>query len=255
MNTTDNLLTLQTEAANEVQSAETVGQIAAKDLSKAAVFKKFEIDFCCGGKKTLKQACEEKGLDIALVEAELQNVTQPMQSVNNFNEWQPDFLADYIYNQHHIYYYNEMPVIKELLVKVKGHHGDNHPELNHAYSLFGQLVQELDTHFMREEKVVFPFIKTLMLAKKTGNYGMLKDQASLAEPLQIMQADHDAAGDILDNLKKITTNYTAPEDACNSYRLLYKKLKDLDEDLHLHIHLENNILFPKALKLEKELRS
>ncbi|HET7898330.1 MAG TPA: hemerythrin domain-containing protein, partial [Flavisolibacter sp.] len=134
------------------------------------------------------------------------------------------------------------------------HHGASHPELNHVYSLFAKLVEELDTHFMREEKVVFPFIKALVQARRTGNFEALNSQPSLTEPIQIMEADHEAAGEILEGLQKLTGKYTAPEDACNSYQFLYKKLKDLDEDLHQHIHLENNILFPKALKLEKELR-
>lgn len=114
---------------------------------------------------------------------------------------------------------------------------------------------ELDTHFMREEKVVFPFIKALVLAKRTGNFEALNSQPSLTEPIRLMEVDHEAAGDILEQIQKLSGNYTPPADACNSYQFLYKKLKDIDEDLHQHIHLENNILFPKALKLDRELRS
>jgi regulator of cell morphogenesis and NO signaling len=236
---------------NDLQSGETVGEIAAKDLRKAEVFKKYGIDFCCGGKKSLKQACEEKDV----VEAELENSHQVVaQSANNFNNWEPGFLADYIYNQHHLYYYNEVSVLKGLISKVAQHHGDNHPELKYLYSLFAQLLQELDTHFMREEKVLFPFIKALVAAKKTGNREVLDSQPSLSEPVRMMESDHEAAGDILAEMKKVAGDYNPPADACNSYQFLYKKLKELDEDLHQHIHLENNILFPKALKLEKELR-
>ena len=239
---------------NDTQTGETVGEIAAKDLRKAEVFKKYGIDFCCGGKKTLKQVCEEKGLDVAVVEAELENPKQPVSSANDYNRWEPDFLADYIYNQHHLYYYNELPIIKGLITKVTQHHGSNHPELNYLYQAFAKLVEELDTHFMREEKVVFPFIKALVQAKRTGNREALNSQPSLTEPIQVMEEDHEAAGEILDAMQKVSNHYTAPADACNSYQFLYKKLKELDEDLHQHIHLENNILFPKALKLEKELR-
>lgn len=239
---------------NDLQNGETVGEIAAKDIRKAEVFKKYGIDFCCGGKKSLQQVCEEKGLDVEVVEAELENPAQPVSSSNVYNRWEPDFLADYIYNQHHLYYYNELPVLKGLITKVTQHHGDNHPELKYMYSLFGQLVHELDTHFMKEEKIVFPFIKALVLAKRTGNFEALNNQYSLSEPIRIMQIEHDAAGGILAEMSKLSNNYTTPADACNSYQFLYKKLKDLDEDLHQHIHLENNILFPKALKLDKELR-
>jgi regulator of cell morphogenesis and NO signaling len=203
----------------------------------------------------LKQACEEKGLSVEVIEAELENAqTAVGPSANNFNLWEPDFLADYIYNQHHLYYYNEVPVVREVVTKVVHHHGDRHQELKYVYSLFAQLLHELDTHFMREEKVVFPFIKALVLAKKTGNFEVLNSQPSLTEPVRVMEVDHEAAGDILAEIEKVTGNYTPPEDACNSFRFLYKKLKDLDADLHQHIHLENNILFPKALKLEKEVR-
>lgn len=240
---------------NDLANGDTVGEIAAKDIRKAEVFKKYGIDFCCGGKKSLKQVCEEKGLDIEIVEAELENPVQKISSANNYNGWELDFLADYIYNQHHRYYYDELPVLKGLITKVTQHHGSNHPELKYVYSLFGQLVQELDTHFMREEKVVFPFIKALVFAKRTGNFEALNSQPSLTEPIRLMEVDHEAAGEILEQVQKLSGNYTPPADACNSYQFLYKKLKDLDEDLHQHIHLENNILFPKALKMDKELRS
>ena len=239
---------------NDTQSGETVGEIAAKDLRKAEVFKKYGIDFCCGGKKSLKQACEEKGIDVSVVEAELENPTQQPQSANNYDSWQLDFLADYIYNQHHIYYYNEVPRINDMFKKVVAHHGDNHPELVNLYPLFGQLLQELNVHFLREERVVFPFIKALVTAKRTGDREALNNQPSLTEPVRMMEVDHEAAGDILAEMSKISNNYTPPADACNSYQYLYKKLHELDEDLHQHIHLENNILFPKALKLEQELR-
>lgn len=240
---------------NDAANGDTVGEIAAKDIRKAEVFKKYGIDFCCGGKKSLKQACEEKGLDVEIVEAELENPVQATSSANDYNRWEPDFLADYVYNQHHLYYYNELPVLKGLITKVTQHHGGNHPELKYLYSLFAQLVQELDTHFMKEEKVVFPFIKALVAAKRTGDFEALNNQPSITDPIRIMEVDHDAAGEILTEMNKLSNDYTPPVDACNSYQFLYKKLKDLEEDLHQHIHLENNILFPKALKLEKELRA
>ena len=239
---------------HDIQSGETIGEIAAKDIRKAEVFKKYGIDFCCGGKKSLKQVSEEKGLDVEIVEAELENPTLPVSSTNDYNRWEPDFLVDYIYNQHHLYYYNELPILKGLITKVTQHHGDNHPELKYMYSMFGQLVHELDSHFMKEEKIVFPFIKALVLAKKTGNFDVLNSQPSLTEPVKMMEDEHEAAGGIIDEMSKFSNNYTPPADACNSYQFLYKKLKELDEDLHQHIHLENNLLFPKALKLEKELK-
>jgi regulator of cell morphogenesis and NO signaling len=174
--------------------------------------------------------------------------------VENYDRWNPDFLADYIFNKHHQYYYDEAPIIDELLIKVVGHHGDRFPELEEVYRLFVTLVQELNSHFAKEEKVLFPFIKALVRAKQSGNADELRNQFSIAGPVQMMEADHDAAGEILAELSGITNNYTTPAGACNSFQFLYKKLKELEDDLHQHIHLENNILFPKALALEKELR-
>lgn len=242
---------------NDTERGETIGQIAAKDLRKAEVFKKHGIDFCCGGKKTLKQVCQEKGVDLAVLEAELDRTGQTSITTtgHEFNRWQPDFLADYIYNQHHIYYYEAEPVITDLLSKVVARHSAQHPELVALQSLYKVLVNELNSHFAKEEKVLFPFIKALMKAKVSGDFEALNSQPSLTEPIQMMEEEHEAAGEILDNIQHLTNNYKLPEGACNSYRFLYKKLKELDEDLHQHIHLENNLLFPKALKLEKELRS
>ncbi|HWI89822.1 MAG TPA: iron-sulfur cluster repair di-iron protein [Flavisolibacter sp.] len=239
---------------NDVANGETVGQIAAKDIRKAEVFRKLGIDFCCGGKKSLKQACEEKGLDLEAVESALTNANEAPKVSENYDRWNPDFLADYIFNKHHQYYYDEAPIIAELLTKVVDHHGERFPELEEVYRLYVTLVQELNSHFAKEEKVLFPFIKTLVQAKQTGNTQQLQSQFSLSGPIQMMEVDHDAAGDILGGLSEVTNNYTAPAGACNSFQFLYRKLKELDEDLHQHIHLENNILFPKALSLEKELR-
>lgn len=240
---------------NEGPKEETVGEITAKDLRKAAVFKKYGIDFCCGGKKTLKEACEEKGVDLNLVKAALEQPQESPSSANTYDNWQLDFLADYIYNQHHLYYYRVMPEIRGLMSKVADHHGAAHPELQVLSALVDRLTGELDIHFMREEKLVFPFIKALVSARRSGNPAALQAQPSISEPLRVMESDHEAAGELLVEMRKATGDYTVPEDACNSYRYLYKKLEELEEDLHQHIHLENNILFPKALKMEKEGRA
>lgn len=239
----------------DLEKGETIGEIAAKDIRKAEVFKKYGIDFCCGGKKSLKEVCEEKGLDISTVEAELNTTDQSAAPAFDYSKWDVDFLADYIYNQHHKYYYTEEPTITGLMEKVADHHGGPHNDLHQLRNMYRQLILELNTHFMKEERVVFPFIKALAYAKKTGNMEMLNQQPSVTEPIQMMESDHEAAGEILDQMNQLTFNYTAPADACNSYQFLFKKLKELDEDLHQHIHLENNLLFPKALAMEKDLRS
>ena len=241
---------------NDIEGGETIGEIAAKDLRKAEVFKKYGIDFCCGGKKTLKQVCKDKGVDLAILESELTKVEQESTTSTgqDFNRWQPDFLADYIYNQHHIYYYEVEPVIADILTKVVARHGAHYPDLNALQSLYKGLVAELNSHFVKEEKVVFPFIKALVKAKVSGDFEALNSQPSLTEPIKMMELEHETAGDILDNIRHLTNNYKVPSGACNSFQFLYKKIKELDEDLQQHIHLENNLLFPKALAIEKELR-
>lgn len=233
----------------------TIGQIAAADIRTAEVFRKFGIDYCCGGKRTLSDVCTEKGLNITAVRDALNNITTERSGPQlQFDTWDADFLADYIFNQHHKYYYEEEPVITELVNKVAEHHGKAENSLLQLQQLYRVLLQELNTHFMKEEKVVFPFVKALMRVKRTNDTTVLRNQMSLTEPIRIMESDHDAAGDILAQMRSVTNDYTPPANACNSYRFMFQKLKDLEADLHQHIHLENNVLFPKALALEKEVR-
>lgn len=236
-------------------AAETIGQMVAKDIAKAAVFKKWGIDFCCGGKKTLEQACSEKGLDARLLKEELLNTKGSVKTENRFTRWELDFLADYIYHQHHLFYYGEEPVVTELMQKVAVRHAEHFPELQKLRSLYAALTAELKAHFMREENLLFPFIKALVQVKDTGRSELLSTHPSLTAPVQMMEIDHETAGDILAEMRKVTDNYTPPQAACNSLRFLYHKLEALEEDLHQHIHLENNILFPKALAIEKSLRA
>lgn len=238
---------------NDTEAGESIGELAAKDIRKAEVFKKYGIDFCCGGKKSLKQACEEAGADLALVQAELSKPAGTTTSSNDFTGWTPSFLADYIFNQHHQYYYRQQPVIADLLEKVVNRHGSHFPELITLMGLYKELVGELNTHFYKEEKVLFPFIRSFQTATETAPAKSV-DNLSLREPVQMMEADHEMAGEILAGINKLTNNYTPPANACNSFQFLYAKLKELQDDLHIHIHLENNILFPKALAMEKEFR-
>jgi regulator of cell morphogenesis and NO signaling len=239
---------------NVEEEQPTVGELAAEDVRNAEVFKKYGLDFCCGGTKSLKQACEEKNLDAAIIEKELQQATQTGSRTSSFdfNKWQIDFLTDYIFNQHHQYWYDEQPAISDLVYKVADHHGSNHPHLIRLSELYTTLRQELNAHFMKEEKILFPHIKQLVKAKQTGTLPET-DLQNISEPLRMMEADHEAAGEVLRQIRKITNDYTLPSGACNSFALMYHKLKSLEEDLHQHIHLENNILFPKAAALHKQL--
>jgi len=236
------------------ENDETLGQIAAKDLRKAQVFKKYGLDFCCGGKKTVKEACAEKGLDVTKVEQELQHADQlPSSRPIPYGDWSLDFLADYIVNTHHSYVAKNLPDIKAYSDKVRKVHGNNHPELIRINELVQEVYTELTAHMAKEERVLFPYIKELVIAAKNTQPLHAAHFGTVQNPINMMEMEHEMVGKNLDEIRTLSNNYLLPEDACASYSLLYRMLDEFEEDLHLHIHLENNILFPKALEMEKEL--
>ena len=233
-------------AAEKVE--ETIGEIAAKDIRKAEVFKKMGIDFCCGGKQTLKEAIAAAGLtEEAVAEAlEHADAISGGQVTHDFDSWDLGFLADYVYNVHHKYIRESGPIIEQLAEKVASRHGAAHPELFELATGLKALLDDLYNHVQKEERVLFPVIKEL--AAKEGKQGRIGIQGAV----QAMEAEHGATGDELKVLRKLTNGYELPADACNSYTYLFQKIQEFENDLFQHIHLENNILFPKAIKLEQE---
>ncbi|MGY4386201.1 regulator of cell morphogenesis and NO signaling [Pedobacter sp. UYP24] len=231
---------------------ETLGEIVSKDLRKAEVFKKLGLDFCCGGKKSLEAACKEKGLDVLHVRRELEKVVNTSSAApqHDFDSWNLAFLADYIVNVHHSYVKNNLPILLELSEKVAKRHGKTYPELLQIENNVIAMANELLLHLKKEEAILFPYIKQLESASLDSNVSS-KEFGSVQEPIAIMENDHDVVGRLADDIKILSNNYTLPEDACSSYALLYKKLEDFENDLHMHIHLENNILLPKAVELEQ----
>ncbi|MFA6082709.1 iron-sulfur cluster repair di-iron protein [Mucilaginibacter sp.] len=238
----------------EPENAETIGQIVAKDYRKAQVFKKLGIDFCCGGKKTIAEACEKKGLDPAEVERQLEAVKgESANSENDFQNWDIGFLSDYIINTHHRYVRDNTPFILEIAQKVARVHGDRHPELVQVAQLFEKIGNDLILHMVKEEKILFPFIKELAQVYNTGGLLPAANFGRISVPIQVMDSEHEQVGGDFETIRRITGNYTLPADACSSYTILFKKLEEYENDLHRHVHLESNILFPKAIQLEKEL--
>lgn len=232
----------------------TVGEIAAKDYRKAEVFKRMGIDFCCGGKKTLSEACAEVGISEAQLEAELQKVEgQKASPAHNYDNWELDFLTDYIINTHHRYVKDNLDLLYGLSHKVASHHGENHPELLQVARAYVNMATELKEHMEKEENILFPYIKEIVKANKEGRKVNASPFGTIENPIQMMMDEHTAAGEDFSTIRKASNNYFLPEGACNSYNFLYEKLKEFEEDLNLHIHLENNILFPKAIALEKNL--
>lgn len=237
-------------------TGETIGQMAARDLRKAEVFKKFGIDFCCGGKKTLPEVCREKGLDITRVEQAL-NETDDIPAGRSlpYGDWSPDFLAEYIVQTHHTYVQSALPQLVELADKVAQVHGDRHPELYEVQKITAEVSAELKSHMLKEERVLFPYIKAIVMAKNAGEPAQQAHFGTVQHPINMMEMEHEFAGTAMATLRSITNGYALPHDACATWGLLFRLLDAFEQDLHLHVHLENNILFPKALALEKALFS
>ncbi|HTI59009.1 iron-sulfur cluster repair di-iron protein [Mucilaginibacter sp.] len=230
------------------ENNETLGQIATKDLRKAEIFKKYGLDFCCGGKKTVKEACAEKGLDVAAIEHELQQAEKqtsasPLPRPLPYNDWKLDFLADYIVNTHHSYVKAALPELIKYADKVARVHGAHHPELFNILQLVEEIAREMTEHMEKEETFLFPFIKQLALSKN--------NDGNVQQPIELMEKEHEIVGKSLSDIRMLSNNYALPEDACASYGLLYKMLEEFEGDMFTHIHLENNILFVKALELQK----
>lgn len=233
---------------------ETIGSIAAKDIRKAELLKTKGIDFCCGGNKTVKEASAEAGISEAELRAELQHAEKALASPSfNYDQWELDFLADYIVNTHHRYIKDNAENLNDMAIKVAEHHSDNHPELNRLSTVTYHFLQDLVDHIIREEEFLFPVIKQMVAKTRNPEMETSYEVGSLAQPIAILKKEHDVAGEDLSFFRKLTDDYTLPADACNSYQYLFEKMKEFESDLQTHIHLENNILFPKALLQEAEI--
>ncbi len=230
---------------------ETLGQMVASDIRKAEVFKKYGLDFCCGGKKTVKEACAEKGLDVTQIEQELQQTDKILVAQSlPYDEWSLAFLSDYIVNTHHVFVKKSLPGLDAYATKVAAVHGGKHPELAGIKKLVEELKAEMSIHMAKEEKVLFPYIKSLEGGTSNGTPAL----DGISRPVHMMEIEHESVGAVLEKIRQISQDYTLPEEACASYRMLYSMLEAFENDLHLHVHLENNILFPKAIELERKTK-
>jgi regulator of cell morphogenesis and NO signaling len=236
------------------QQQQTIGQIVANDYRTAAVFKKYEIDFCCNGNRLLQDVCKQQSLKYADILDELQRkIAASTKSVFDYANWDIDFLADYVVQQHHKYVEAKIKEIQPYLTKICEVHGKMHPELFDIKSLFEESAEDLGKHLKKEELILFPFIKTLVAHKREKLPAKIPDFETVENPIAMMHQDHDDEGERFRQIAKLSNNYTPPVDACNTYKVAFGLLQEFEADLHLHIHLENNILFPKAIQLEKEI--
>lgn len=236
-------------------SESTVGEIAARLPATVRVFEKYGIDFCCGGKLPLADACRKRGLDPAAVLGELEGAaSSPAADATDWQTAELGALMDHIVTTHHAYMKTELPRLEAMLAKVVQAHGAHHGEVLHSLSdIYAAMKEELDGHLMKEERVLFPLIAVLEMARTRGTAAPPSHCGSVRNPLRVMLMEHDSAGDALARMRALTGDYTPPADACNTFRALYHGLAEMEADLHRHIHLENNILFPRAVALESAL--
>lgn len=232
-----------------------VGELVAKDFRTAEVFRKHKIDFCCGGGISLKAASEKKNIDVAALINELETITEVKTSLDNYNTWNLSFLADYIVNTHHAYLKAKLPEICFYANKVARVHGDRHPELLQILEHVLNVNDEMLAHMEKEERVLFPFIKALETATNAKQNLEKPSFGTVENPIKVMISEHESAGNEMEEIQKLTTDFTPPDDACTTYRVFFQNLDAFQQDLHKHVHLENNILFPKALSLEVALNS
>ena len=239
-----------------IKEDQIIGELVANDYRTASVFKKYNIDFCCQGNRTIIDACEAKEIDGKLVVADLNALVQSQEAGSiDYQSWPLDLLAEYIEKKHHRYVEEKTQEIKPYLEKICRVHGGRHPELLEINEHFNATAGELAMHMKKEELMVFPFIKKMVKAKEEGTKVAAPNFESIQFPIQAMMDEHTNEGDRFRLIEALSDNYTPPADGCNTYRVTFALLKEFEQDLHLHIHLENNILFPKAIELEKELFS
>ncbi|HUI80003.1 MAG TPA: iron-sulfur cluster repair di-iron protein [Bryobacteraceae bacterium] len=231
-----------------------VGELAAEYPAATRVLETLGIDYCCGGGTTLEQACRAAGLPIEQVRNSIETALETSGGAAQTRDWNTEPLADligHIKNTHHQFTRAEIARLGPLFDKVCSVHGKNHSELEDMRATFGDLAQELTMHLMKEEMMLFPYIERMEEAVLEKSPVLPAPFGSVQNPVAMMMHEHDGAGEALRAMRAASNGYTAPPDACISYRTLYQALAGFEADLHQHIHLENNILFPRAIEMER----
>ena len=238
-----------------VIAEKTVRELALENPAATRVFEKLGIDYCCGGSQSLEQACRAVNLPIDQVLDSLEAAELASQRTGAHRDWQRESLADliaHINTTHHRYVREEISRLGPLFEKVCSVHGKNHPELLQIDDTFEALAQELTMHMMKEEMILFPYIVRMEEAVIQKEPVLPAPFGTVQNPVSMMMHEHDSAGEALRAMRQASNGYAPPPDACASYQTLYRALAEFEADLHQHIHLENNILFPRAIEMEKK---
>lgn len=234
---------------------ETIGEIVANDYRTAAIFKSYKIDFCCNGNRKFSDVCKEKNIDMEKLVDEINAVTLK-QSSNTFDykSMDTDLLIDYVEKKHHRYVNNTIPVLLQYLDKLCKVHGNQHQELFEINNEFKECATALTAHMKKEELILFPIIRNMMKSNATHHELNLPHFKTVNNPINVMLSEHDTEGERFRKIALLTNDYTPPADACGTYKVAFSLLKEFEDDLHTHIHLENNIVFPRAIELQKQLK-
>ncbi len=228
--------------------ANTLADIVREDFRAATALSRYGLDFCCKGGRSLQEACASKGIDPQEVLIQIEQEQRRSQEMGNFSTWSPALLTRYIEQQHHTYIRSTAPVISQHINKVARVHGERHPETVRIAQLFDKLWADLENHLGKEELVLFPYIRGLADGEHPHHYPF----TSVSTPVRNMMAEHQVAGEDMEEIRTLANNYKAPDDACTTYRIAYMELAEFEQDLHKHVHLENNILFPHAVEIEQQ---
>lgn len=233
----------------------TIRDIVANDFRTAAVFQRHSIDFCCKGDRSIQDACRTGRVTAEDVLKDIAEATAtPATGEPRFNSWDLATLVSYIVGNHHAFVRQAIPVLLTHTKKVAAVHGDRHPELPEVARLFSEVADEMTSHMAKEEQILFPYIVDVEEASRTGGGRPSAPFGTVRNPIRMMEMEHESAGDAMARIRSLTSGYSIPEGACTTYRVCLQELEAFERDLHQHVHLENNILFPKAARLENELR-
>jgi len=229
-----------------------IGSIVADDYRASKIFRKYDIDFCCKGNRTIQDVIGERNLPYDQIIAELNEILNKNDNqLPGFKAMSATELVDYILTHHHTYVREQLPVIAEYMDKVCSVHGHYHPELLEIASHFDEMAMNLSAHMAKEEMILFPYIKSMSRSKELNQPIQEAPFGSVDNPIRMMHHEHNEEGERFRKMRALSNDFTPPEEACNTYRVMYALLNEFEQDLHTHIHLENNILFPMAIEMER----